>query len=136
MINKTEYAWEDIQIVVQGKNVPLTNVTAVEYTKKRKHENLMGSGSEPVGMGRGNAEYEASITMRLSEVLDLQAAWGGDITKKVFNVTVAYAQEAGVPTVDILTYCRINEIKKGLKQGDTSMEVELPLTIGGIQSNV
>lgn len=136
MINGQEYAWEDIQIVVEGKNQPLTNVLAVEYTNKRKHENLMGAGSEPVGMGRGNKEYEASITMRLGEILALQKAWGGDITKKVFTVTVAYASEAGAQTVDQLLFCRVNELKKGIKQGDTSMEVELPLTIGGIKYDI
>jgi len=136
MINGQEYAWEDIQIAVEGNSQPLTNVLGVEYASKRKHENLMGAGSEPVGMGRGNKDYEASITMRLGEVLKLQEAWGGDITKKVFTVTVAFANEGGKQTVDQLLYCRINELKKGMKQGDTSMEVELPLTIAGIKYNI
>src|SRR6478735_1701810 len=107
MINGVEYAWEDIQVTVSGSNKPLVNILAIEYTSKKKHENLMGSGSEPVGMGRGNKEYEASIKLRLSEIIKLQQLWG-DITKKVFAVTVGYTVEAGgAETVDQLIYCRI-----------------------------
>lgn len=132
MINRNEYAWEDIQVMVDGKNQPFVNITAVEYTKKRKHENLYGAGSDPVGISRGNVENEGSITLRLSEILELQRNWG-DITKKVFTVTVSYTPEdGGASTTDQLTHCRISELKKGMKQNDLSMEVELPLVIGKI----
>ncbi len=136
MINGNEYAWEDIQLVIEGKSSPILGFRAVEYTTKRKHENIYGAGNKPVAVGRGAVEYEGSITLLQSEVEAMQKSWGGDITRKVFNVTVAYAPAGGEETVDQLMSCRISEFKKGMKQGDTNMEVELPLVIGEIKYGI
>jgi hypothetical protein len=136
MINGVEYAWEDIQIVIEGKLQPIRGIKAIEYTRKRNHTNIYGAGSKPVAVGRGQVEDSGSITLLQSEVEAMQRSWGGDITRKVFGVTVAYAPEGGQEVTDQLLLCRITELKKGMKQGDGNMEVELPLIIGDIKYGI
>lgn len=139
MINQNEYAWEDIQIVLPGKPLPIEGVVAVEYTEKKEHMNIYGRGSKPIRMGRGKTEYEGSITLLQSEIEALQQSLpaGKSLTQMVpFTITVAYAPEGGVSVVDQLLFCRIKEVKKGIKQGDGNMEVALSLAIGDIKYNV
>lgn len=139
MINGNEYAWEDLQIVMEGKAQPLQGVAEIEYTTKKEHSNIYGKGDDPVAMGRGKREYSGKIVLLQSEFEALQRSMpgGSDVTKKVpFAITVAYAPEGGVETTDELLYCRINEVKKGMKTGDGNQLIELPLTIGKINYNI
>ncbi len=138
MINGNEYAWEDIQVNILGRLVE--GITAVEYSTKRQHDNIYGRGNKPRAMGRGKKEFSGSITLLQSEVEAIQAALpkGKDLTDiAAFPIVVSYAPEAGGNiTTDSILSARFTEVKKGGKQGDTSMPVELPLAIGDILYNV
>ena len=139
MINGHEYAWEDLEIVIEGKNKPMVGAVEINYTKKKEHTNIYAKGADPVKAGRGKNEYDGNIVVLQSE-LD---AWnkslgpGKDITDlKGFGITVAFAPEGGEETTDQLVYCRAGEVKKGMKTGDGNMTVDIPLTIGKIKYNV
>src|SRR5688572_27229923 len=102
MINGNEYAWEDLQIVMEGKAQPLEGVTEIEYTTKKEHTNIYGKGDKPVAMGRGKKEPGGKIVLLQSEFEALQQSLpaGKDATdRKPFTITVAYAPEGGVETV-------------------------------------
>lgn len=137
MINGFEYSWEDISATLAGKL--LVGFVAVKYKSSKEHKNIYGRGSEPVAMGRGKKDYNGSVTINQSEFEALQAKLpkGKDLTDLApFTVTVAYAPEGGAITTDELTFCRIGDFEKGMKQGDANMEIELPLIIGKINYNV
>jgi hypothetical protein len=139
MINGNEYAWEDLQVVMEGKAQPLNGVVEIEYTTKKEHSNIYGKGDKPVAMGRGKREYSGKIVLLQSEFEAIQRSLpgGSDVTQKLpFSITVAYAPAGGEETTDQLTYCRINEVKKGMKTGDGNQLIELPLTIGNILYNI
>lgn len=140
MINGNEYAWEDLQVVVDGSPLPLTGITGIEYTSKKAHGNVYGRGSKPVSMSRGREEFEGKMTLLQSQLEAWQRtlAKGASLTtKRPFTATVAYAPAIdAVPTVDQLLYCRIGEVTKSFTNEDGNMVVELPLIIGDIKYNV
>lgn len=139
MINRNEYAWEDIQVVLPGKALPDDGVTAVEYTEKKEHTNVHARGDRAISMGRGKVEHEGSVTVLQSTLEAMQAALpkGKSLTSLApFTITVSYAPIGGVATTDRLLFCRIKEVKKGMKTGDPNQEIPLVLAIGNIEYNV
>lgn len=139
MINGNEYAWEDIQVKVPHKPVPLEGIIDIRYKKTREHKNVYGRGSDPVSMGRGRKGYEGSMKILQSELSAWQQSLppGTDITDYTIPViNVSYAPAGGAAETDQLLYVRINEFEKGMAEGDPNMEIELPLTIGKILYNV
>lgn len=135
MINGTEYAWEDIDIVLLGKI--LIGVTEINYKAKKEQVKIYGRGKDPVAYGRSRNEYEASITLLQSEVEALQASLPRGKTLmdiEPFDITVSYAYQGNV-VVDILRSCTFVEFEKKMKTGDTHMEIAIPLNVGKIDFN-
>lgn len=138
MINGNEYAWEDIDIVVEGKAVPLQGVTGIKYTSTKEHTNIHGRGSEPVAMGRGKADYSGELTILQSELEAMQEALPGNVPltqRAPFNITVTYAPADGQTKTDQLIGCRITEQDKGITNDETHMVATLPLTILRVEYN-
>lgn len=139
-INNFEYSWSNIIIMFNG--APFTNITAIDYKESTIYENLYGKGSTPTARGAGNHSFEGSITIRLSEILALQDAARlqgfstGDLTSlPPFNVIVSFVPSSlgeGSPVTDTLLDCQFGENMRGMAQGDLSVDVALPLVIGGI----
>lgn len=137
MINGFEYSWEDIQVTMLGKD--LTGIFNVDYSTKKEHTNIYGKGAKPVAMGRGKEEFDAKLTVLQSEIEALQAnlSKGQKITDIApFEVVVSYAPEGGQVVTDVIKYCRISEVRKGMNQGDGNMTVDLPLVVGDIEYNI
>ena len=61
-----EYAWEDFKVYMGGKFV--TGLRGCKYKTSQEKEPIYAAGNKPVGMGRGNKKYEASITVLQSEL--------------------------------------------------------------------
>jgi hypothetical protein len=138
MINGTEYGWEDIQVILPGNTSPIDGVTAISYKGTKKHENIFGRGNKAVALGRGQEEYSGSFTLLQSVVEAIQRTLPPGkslIHLPPFNIVVSYAPENGVITTDTLLQCRVKEMEKGMKSGDTHMEVKMDLAIGDIQYN-
>lgn len=137
MVNGFEYSWEDIQVVMLGKE--LIGITSVEYSSKKEHTNIYGKGAKPIAMGRGKEEHDAKITVLQSEMEALQSSLskGSKLTDiSPFDVTVSYAPEGGKIVTDVIKYCRISEVRKGISQGDGNMTIDLPLVVGDVDYNI
>lgn len=139
MINGVEYAYEDVQIVIQGKSIPLLGVRSIEYGATKTHDNLYGRGNRPVAMGRGKKEWKpGKLVVYQSEFEEMQAAMpaGKDILDRApFMIVCAYAPEAAPSRTDKLYGCRITEWTKGIGDEDTHMEIELAFLPFDIQLN-
>jgi hypothetical protein len=139
-INGNQYAWEDIQVVMQAlRNAPIEGITEIKYSSEKNHTVIYGRGSDPVSLGRGQKKYEASMTILQDELEALQASLpaGKDITDiPAFTITVAYAPEGGVQVVDQLTNVRIKKVEKAFKNEDDHMSVPLELVVGKINFNI
>jgi hypothetical protein len=134
LINGRRHSWGDVSVNVLGRTV--TGITAISYKKKRNKTNNYGSGSEPDHRGRGNSEYEASITLYDYEVDAIvnTLAEGQDLTDIApFSIPVVYDTGNGQIKTDVLQNVEFLEDARDLKQGDTKIERVCPLIIAGIK---
>jgi hypothetical protein len=139
MINGNQYAWEDIRIVFPGNIAPIDDVVSIEYETTKEHTEIYGRGSKPVYMGRGKESHKATVTILQSrlEAIQISLPKGKKITDMApFTITVSYAPEGSAATTDQILFCRVKSVKKGMKQGDTNMEIPLELAVGDIEYNV
>lgn len=122
-----QYAWPDLSIAIGGRI--LEGITEVEYTVKQEKDTLRGRGNKPHKITRGNKSYEGKITIWQSELEAMvQDAPNKDILDLNFDVIVSYVPEDGGQSVtDVLSGCEFTETKKGMKQGDKNMLIELPI---------
>ena len=122
-----QYAWCDISIAFGGRI--LIGVTEVEYTEKREKDLLYGRGCKPHGVVAGNRSYEGKISLWQSELEAMtRDAPSKDILGLSFDLVVSYVPlDGGQIVTDILRHAEFTEVKKGMKQGDKNMIVELPI---------
>ena len=122
-----QYPWCSISVAFGGRI--LEGVTEVEYTAKREKKYLYGRGCNPHEILGGNYDYEGKIKIWQSELEAMtRDAKDKDILKLRFDVVITYVPvDGGQMVTDILESVEITEAKKGIAQGDTNMEVELPI---------
>lgn len=133
LINGYSYGWSDIQLSIAG-GVPVYDITSIEYSTKRKIENIYGAGSAPVSRGYGNVEYAGSITIKLQELVPLRSiAPFGDITQiPEFTITIAYLDQNLNIIINTLNNVQFMADDLKTKQNDTSIDITIPLVIGSI----
>ncbi|MDO5608257.1 MAG: hypothetical protein Q4G08_07380 [Capnocytophaga sp.] len=122
-----QYAWCDISIAFGGRIV--NGVTEVEYTEKKEKEFLYGRGCKPHGIVGGNVSYEGKISLWQSELEAMtRDATEQNILRLSFDIVIAYVpKDGGQMVTDVLKGVEFSEVKKGIKQGDKNMIVELPI---------
>ncbi len=127
MINGTEYAYEDVRIVLFG--VLLTGVTSISYGVDRAYTNISGVGNRPIKRGRGGKTAQNTVVRVLQsefEALQRKMPAGTDITDAApTNITVSYAPLGGVITTDSIPYAQCSSFTKAISTDDDHMEVEL-----------
>ncbi len=128
-----QYGWKDITVVIGGKVIP--GITNVEYNQKQDNKYLYGRGNNPHEILEGNNEFDGKIELWQSELEALTlTAPNKDITKLRFDIVVSYTPEDdGIIVTDVMKQCKITEVKKGQKQGDTHSLHELPLMFLGVE---
>lgn len=121
------YSWNDISVAIGGRIIE--GVEDVEYTVKQDKGVLRGRGSKGHAITRGNHDYEGKVTLWQSEVEAMIAdAPDKDILRLNFDIIWNFSPDNGGATVtDVLASCEITEYKKGMKQGDKNMLIELPI---------
>ena len=136
MINGEEYAYEDIMATING--VVCDGLIEVEYTTQKDFNEIYGRGADPHTLGRGKKSYGAKLVVLQSVVEGIQRGLprGKDLTDVTVEVTVSYAPEGVVITTDQIQRARISEVKKGMKNGDGNMTVDLPLKTPKILYNI
>jgi hypothetical protein len=136
MINGFEYASEDVKVILPGKAIPEEGVVEINWLTKKEHNEIYGMSSDPVALGRGKKERSGDVTVLQSVIEGMEATLlpGQDLCDlPPFTITVGFAPAGGVASFTRLKFCRIKEYSKGMKSGDTHMEVKLMLAIGAIE---
>lgn len=134
--NSAEYAWVDITAVAGGR--PLLGITGIKYGESIEREYIYGKGNKPKAIQDKNISYEGELRVLQSE---LEALIAASPRKSILGlvldeVTIAYAPEDGIPTVDQLVHVKFTESMKEMSQGDGSMEVTLPIMFIDLKHNV
>lgn len=138
MISGFEYASEDVKIILPGKLTPEEGVTDINYMTEKEHTEIYGMSAKAVALGRGQQKQSGDVTVLQSviEGMQLMLLPGQNLTQlPPFTISVGYAPAGGRVTIDRLKFCRIKKVPKGMKAGDTHMEVKLELAIGEIEYN-
>ena len=144
LINNFEFSWANLQILIGNSLIPVVNVTSINYSEKQTMTNLYGIGNQPVSRTATNIEYEASINLRKSEVIAIQNAARlavpanttsyGSITDILpFTLVVQYQRDDySQITIDTLYNVQFTANSSDISQGDTSVDIELPLILSHI----
>ena len=132
LINGVAYGWGNVQVILFG--TPLTTITKIEYNHKQNKENIYGAGYEPVAKGYGRVEYSGSIEMKTDEWKRIISASPNrnplDIAP--FDIQVVIGGNGTTPTIDKLQMVEFLENPLSTSEGDTSINVTIPIIIGTI----
>lgn len=122
-----QYSWCDLTIAFGGRIIE--GITEVEYTEKKEKDYLYGRGCKPHSITGGNASYDGKISIWQSELEAMtRDAKNKNILSLEFDIVITYVpMDGGQIVTDILKNVQFNEVKKGMKQGDKNMIVELPI---------
>ncbi len=134
LINGIAYSSAVVTATILG--ISVAGITAVSYEEKQEKTNNYGLGSQPVSRGYGKTEFEASITLYLEEVFAIKKANGNRSLTTIapFEIQIAYLPPNGIAVVETLKYVEFTNDVRDFGEGDTSIPVELPLIIAGIQT--
>lgn len=132
LINGRSYGWSSISVNIGGRIIE--GITAISYNGRQNKTNNNGRGGKPVSRGRGSKEYEASITLEMKEVANILAGIPGKELTDIapFPIIVSYQDDANVIVNHTLHNVEFLEHPQTAAEGDTSINVELPLIISGI----
>lgn len=132
LINGTAYSWSQIKLNILGANP--TGVTAIDYSEEQEIQNNYGIGNNPVSRGYGAIKPEASITMHMAEVEQLQALTDTGRIQEIpeFDIVVSYLPENGNIVTHTLHNCRFKTNKRDVKQGDMELTTQINLVISHI----
>ncbi len=137
--NSEEYGFVDLQVVALGR--PIAGLLGLRFKTTQEKVNIHGAGAKPIARGRGQINHEGSIKILLSEYLAILQSQGnpakGGVGLKPFDIVAVFAPSVGsVITTFRLVYVEVTETEVNVNQGDTSIEIDLPIIIGDIENNV
>lgn len=127
MFNSREYEWNDLSLVVGGRN--LTGFRAIKYVPKQEKDLYYGKGNLPQTIQKGNKGYSGEMTLFQSEYETLRVTTKSRSVLDIqLDAVVCYGNpsEGDVMTTDYLQGIQFTEEPKGMNQGDKQMEVTLP----------
>lgn len=140
-INNADYSWSMIE--VSSSNTVLNSIapyiSAIKWNTKRNTKVNYGLGGKPIGVGFGNIEYTASITLNYNGLQQLRAALiaagedpeAGLVCLGSFDVIISWIDDlsAGLGTNHTITLkdCFFNEDGLEVNQDDTNLTKELDL---------
>lgn len=133
-INGSEMGWSNVTFNVLGRDVQ--GIMSIDYSDEQDKENLYGAGTDVVGRGYGQRKPEASMTLRMSEVLAIQAiAPNGDLSKIApFPIIVKYIPIVpGKIVTDVIENVEFMGNNRKLKSGDKDIPVDFKLICSGIK---
>jgi hypothetical protein len=133
LINGKTYEHADIVMNIFG--TPFRSIQAINYEYGQDMQNIYGSGNGVIGRGYGNMQPKADITMLMDEVEAIQAIAPGGVLQRIpeFDITVFYVDAAVVPRTHTIKNCRFTKNSRSVKQGDTSIAVQLDLIISHVE---
>lgn len=136
LINGKGYSFTSLQLSLLG-NTLVVGFRGIEYRTTQAKQNVHGAGGSPVERTHGQKNYEGSITLTVKEVKRIREAAGKRSLVDIppFPVTVTYANGEDAATVDLLQYVEFTEDAITSADGDTSIDVDIPLVIGAIIYN-
>lgn len=132
LVNGQSYSWAQVEALILGQAV--AGITEVKYEEKEEMVDNYGAGNRPVSRGYGKIETSGSVTLEMAEVEALQAASPDGRLQSIpeFDLVISFLPVGGKVVSHTLHNCRFKTNKRELKQGDTTVNVEIELQISHI----
>jgi hypothetical protein len=124
-----EYSWRDLKVSMLGR--VFEGITDVQYKKDEDKKPIYGRGNKTKNIQRGNQKCTGDISLRQSEVEAMLLAAKAvrptaDILDLIFDIQIQYVIEGSADIVrDRVVAAQFTTIPKGMKQGDSNMEIKL-----------
>jgi hypothetical protein len=134
LANGTQYAWGNIIIKILGQN--LVGVTKIDYKDSQVMEMVYGAGTFAVGRGFGRYSAEGTITLLKEEMVGLQKVFTRIQDIPDFDIQVTYAVSPTKVVTDVLRKCRFKNNGSSVSEGDTSISVDVELSVAKIDWGV
>jgi len=133
LINGQAYDHANVRVNIAG--VQVFGVKSVMASKSVPKTNNPGIGGEPVSRGRGDVEYESSITLSMVDIERIRAAAPArDLTNiSPFVMVVTFRRGLAPATTCTIYGAEFTTDGFSSENGSTDLELELPLTISGFQ---
>jgi len=140
-INGRCYDWQSITATlidtstqaVFGTGVTIMEITKIDYNKSQDHSRNHGSGTKVHSKGKGNWNYEASMTISMYEFRKLiDAATSQELSNlPLFNITVEYKDTAATTDIiwvkDTIVGCSISPTATSIEQNNMFITVDVDL---------
>lgn len=127
LVNGVRYSFASIELSVAGKVI--LGAKEIAYTETLEPGELRGTSSQLLGRTAGDYSVEGSMTLYREEFDDLLGTLGEGYLRKVFDVTITYADEGAPTKTDKLVGCRIKSVEQSNSQGTDGLEVQLQLHV-------
>lgn len=128
--------WNSVTVRLLGRDV--IGITELMYNDNLDIEGIKGAGAFDVGVGEGNYQAEASITLTHEErIALLDSLPPGKRIQQIdaFPIIVAYDYQARIYK-DVIRACRFKNNGVEVKQGDKSIAYKFELYTPAIDWNV
>ncbi len=136
--NSTEFAWKDIVVTAMGR--PFERIMEIEYDVEEDKKYIYGRGSKVKGIQPGRKKPGGNITIGQSELeAMLRRAQETNplatYTDLVFDIQVHYLKGTDL-VKDRIVGAEFTKAPKGMKEGDSDMQIKLPIMAMDVLYNI
>ncbi len=134
LINGHRCSWAEIEIRLAS--IRQFAVKEISYRSSLEGADVFGTGAMPIGRTRGQARFEASITLHKEEADDLIVTLGPGYGEVPFDIVVQYRVLGGYAvSTDTIIGCRIKNEDQNHTQSADGLLVKFDLHPVGILRN-
>jgi hypothetical protein len=134
MINGINYSWGNITILLFG--IPVISSQKIEFKNAQEKSNTYGLGFDVISRGYGNKTYEASIDMLQDDWQNIVNASPNHDPLNIppFQIRVVFGGTRVTARTIKLNNCEFLENSLTASQGDTKLNVSIPIIFAGLES--
>lgn len=133
LINGKAYEWADIVVNIGG--IPITGITAIEYTDNQTMENVYAAGRNVNARTYGRVEPTAKVSMLMSSIEAIQAASTTGRIQDIpeFDIPVVFLDTNNVTVRHKLRNVRFMNNGRKSAAGEGAVIVEIDLILSHIE---
>lgn len=134
MINGINYSWGNITVLLFG--IPVISCQKINFKKTQEKTNTYGLGFDVISRGYGNNTYEASLDMLQDDWQNIISASPNHDPLNIppFQIRVVFGGTRVTSRTVKLNNCEFLENNFEASQGDTKLNVSIPIIFAGLES--
>jgi len=131
-VNGNAYSFQSLKVEVDSQL--FERVVSISYDHSLEPEELRGVGPKAIDVTTGVYKTSGELSMYLGDWKDFRAmlagaAGPGGYMQKVFDVSVTYAEEGESTMTDVLRGCRVKQVGRTYRSGNSALMVDVKLYV-------